>query len=125
MSPQSIPAKRLRSWAIEDRVRLRSLRLLRSDTLTFMEVSIFIPDTLAGRLLNSGDAARQVLEAFALEAYREDKLALVEVSELLGLTRVETEDLLGQHRIPLADLTAADLDREAAILRELVPRAKS
>lgn len=89
-----------------------------------MEVSISIPDDLAQRLLGAGNASRQVLEALVLEAYREDELTLFEVSELLGLTRIETEDLLGQHKIPLSDLTAADLDREVAVLRDLVSRTK-
>lgn len=89
-----------------------------------MEVSVNIPDDLAQRLLTSGDASRQLLEAFALEAYREDKLTLFEVSQLLGLSRIETEDLLGQHKIPLADLSVADLDREAAHFRELMPRMR-
>jgi predicted HTH domain antitoxin len=87
-----------------------------------MEVSITIPDDLAQRLLNTGNASRQVLEAFVFEAYREDKLTLFEVSQLLGLTRIETEDLLGQHKIPLADITEADLDREAKLFEEIARR---
>lgn len=89
-----------------------------------MEVKIQIPDHLAQRLWNGGDAARQVLEAFALEAYREDTLTLFEVSELLGLTRVETEDLLGQHKIPIADITAEDLDYESSTLKALISRTQ-
>jgi predicted HTH domain antitoxin len=72
--------------------------------------------------LNAGNASRQVLEAFVFEAYREDKLTLFEVSQLLGLTRIETEDLLGQHKIPLADITEADLDREAKLFEEIARR---
>ncbi len=87
-----------------------------------MEVKIQIPDDLAQRLLNGGDAARQVLEALALEAYREDTLTLFEVSELLGLTRVETEDLLGKHKIPLSDITEADLDREVKLFEDVARR---
>ncbi len=41
-------------------------------------------------------------------------LTLFQVSEMLGLSRVETEDFLGHHHVPLSPLGEADLDREAA-----------
>jgi hypothetical protein len=42
--------------------------------------------------------------------------ALYEVSEMLGLSRVNTEDFLGYYHVPLAVIDEADLDREAALL---------
>jgi predicted HTH domain antitoxin len=87
-----------------------------------MEVKIHVPDKLAQRLAAAGDVRRQILEAFAVEGYRNESLSLLEVSELLGLGRIETEDLLGRHKVPLAELDEADLDREAAILGSLVRR---
>jgi hypothetical protein len=50
-----------------------------------------------------------------LEGYRDQTLTLYQVSEMLGLSRVETEDFLGQHHVPLAVINEADLDREAAL----------
>jgi hypothetical protein len=50
-----------------------------------------------------------------LEGYRDQTLTLLQVSEMLGLSRIETEDFLGRHDVPLAAIGEADLDREAAI----------
>lgn len=81
-----------------------------------MEVTLHIPDDVAKRLSAAGgDVSRTVLEALALEGYRQHALTLYQVSELLGLSRVETEDFLGQHQVPLSEIGEADLDREAAV----------
>jgi predicted HTH domain antitoxin len=84
--------------------------------LALMEVTLHIPDEIAKRLSSAGaDVSRRALEAIALEGYREQALTLYQVSELLGLSRVETEDFLGRHHVPLAVVNGADLDREAAL----------
>ena len=81
-----------------------------------MEVTLHIPDEIAKRLSAAGgDVSRRALEAIALEGYRDQTLTLYQVSEMLGLSRVETEDFLGQHHVPLAVNTEGDLDREAAL----------
>ena len=81
-----------------------------------MEVTLHIPDEVAKRLAAAGgDLSRRALEALALEGYREQTLTLYQVSEMLGLSRVETEDFLGQHQVPLADIEEVDLNREAAL----------
>jgi predicted HTH domain antitoxin len=80
-----------------------------------VEVILHIPDDVAERLAAGGDVARRALEALALQAYREQALGLYQVSEMLGLTRVETEDFLGRHDFPLAAIGTADLDRAADV----------
>lgn len=80
-----------------------------------MEVTLHIPDDVAQRLAAGGDVSRRALEALALQGYRDQALTLYQVSEMLGLSRVETEDFLGQHRVPLSVIGEADLDREAAL----------
>ena len=81
-----------------------------------MEVTLHIPDDIAERLSAAGgDVSRRALEAIALEGYREQTLTLYQVSEMLGLSRVETEDLLGRYHVSLAVIEVADLDREAAL----------
>jgi predicted HTH domain antitoxin len=87
-----------------------------------MEVTLHIPDYIAKRLAAGGDVSRRALEAVALEGYREQTLTLYRVSELLGLSRVQTEDFLGQHHVPLAVINEADLDREAALFEAASPR---
>jgi predicted HTH domain antitoxin len=81
-----------------------------------MEVTLHIPDEIAKRLSAAGgDVSRRGLEVIALEGYRDQTLTLYQVSEMLGLSRVETEDFLGQHHVPLAVINEPDLDREAAL----------
>jgi predicted HTH domain antitoxin len=81
-----------------------------------MEVTLRIPDDAARQLSEAGgDVSRRALELLALEGYREQALTLYQVSEMLGLSRVETEDFLGRHNVPLAAIEEADLDREAAL----------
>jgi predicted HTH domain antitoxin len=81
-----------------------------------MEVILQIPDDIAKQLLGeNGDMSRRALEALAIDGYRKQVLGLYEISQMLGLTRIEAEDFLGHNQVPLAVLTVADLDREAAI----------
>jgi hypothetical protein len=82
-----------------------------------VEVILRIPDDVAERLaIAGGDVSRFALEALALYVHRERTLTVYQVSEMLGLSRVETEDFFGRHQVPLAAITVADLDREAAML---------
>jgi len=88
-----------------------------------MEVILHIPDDVAKRLTaDGGDVSHRALEALALEGYRQRTLTLYQVSEMLGLSRVETEDFLGQHQVPLSEIGEADLDREAAIFEAAAHR---
>ncbi len=81
-----------------------------------MEVKLHIPDEIAKQLsVAGGDVSRRALEAIALEGYRDHALTLLQVSEMLGLSRVEAEDFLGRHHVPLAEISEADLDREASL----------
>jgi predicted HTH domain antitoxin len=82
-----------------------------------MEVKLQIPDEIVKQLApEGGDISRQALEALAIDGYRKQNLSLYQISQMLGLSRIETEDFLGRNQVPLADLTAADLDREAAVI---------
>jgi len=80
-----------------------------------MEVTLHIPDEIARQLAPGADLSRHALEAIALEGYRNQALTLYQISELLGLTRIETEDFLGKHHVPLARIDDSDLNREAAL----------
>jgi Uncharacterised protein family (UPF0175) len=88
-----------------------------------MEVTFRIPDSVAKQLgIKGTDVSRRALEAFALQGYREQSLTLGEVSEKLGLSRVETEDFLGHHDVPLPSIGEADLDREATLFDRVTRR---
>jgi len=81
-----------------------------------MEVILHIPDEVARQISAAGgDVSRSALEALALHGYREQTLTLFQISEMLGLSRVETEDFLGRHGVPLSVIDKADLDREAGL----------
>ena len=81
-----------------------------------MDVTFHIPDGIATRLSAAGgDVSRRALEALALDGYRDQTLTLLQVSEMLGLSRIETEDFLGRHEVPLAAIEVAELDREATV----------
>ena len=81
-----------------------------------MKFTLDIPDEVAQRLAASErDLSRRALEGLALEGYRTHALSLYQVGELLGLSRIEAEDFLGRHQVAQADITEADLNREAAV----------
>jgi hypothetical protein len=81
-----------------------------------MDVILRIPDDVARMLAAAGgDVSHRALEALALEGYRDQTLTVYQVSEMLGLSRVEAEDFLGQHHVSLSVIGEADLDREAAV----------
>ncbi len=87
-----------------------------------MDVTLHIPDDVARTPLPGSDVSRRALQALALEGYRDQTLTVYQVSEMLGLSRVETEDFLGQHKVPLSVVGEADLDREAAIFEAVSKR---
>jgi predicted HTH domain antitoxin len=79
------------------------------------QVSFGIPDEAAQQLSAVKMSPGGALEALALEGYRVQTLTLYQVSEMLGLSRVETEDFLWQHHVPLSVVGEADLDREVTM----------
>jgi len=90
-----------------------------------MEITLSIPDDVAKRLSATGDdLSRRALEALALEGYRDQTLTLYQISEMLGLSRVETEDFLGRRHVPLSEISEADLDREAAVFEAVSRRTR-
>jgi len=66
-----------------------------------MKVVITVPDKLAEALTGREDLSRQMLEAFAIESYRQENLSLGQVAELLDFSIDETNAFLKEHRVPL------------------------
>ena len=82
----------------------------------------FTPDDVAKRLSASGGVvSRRVLEGFGLEGYREQTLTLCQVSEMLGLSPVETEDFLA-HKHVLAVIDEADFGPRGSLKSKPRPR---
>ena len=78
-----------------------------------MQVIIELPDELADQIRKtSGDVARRVLEAFAIDSYRSGKLTGWQARQLLGLeTRFELDALLRRAGV-FREYTAEELERD-------------
>jgi hypothetical protein len=83
-----------------------------------MEVTVELPDDIAKHLGEANKVPRQMLEAFAAEAYRAQKLSRYQLSQLLGLDYWQTEDFLTQHEAR-RPFTLADLETDRRSLASL------
>ena len=83
-----------------------------------MNVAVEIPDEVARQLqARSGEVSRAVLEAVAIQAYRDGLITPAQVQQMLGLgSRWETEALLRRAEA-YHDYTMDDLERDLAALR--------
>jgi hypothetical protein len=79
-----------------------------------MEVTVQLPDDIAKHLGETSAMPRQMLEAFAAEAYRAHRLSRHQLSRLLALDYWQIEDFLTRHEakrpFTLADL---QIDRQS------------
>lgn len=63
-----------------------------------MQITVQIPDELS-RLVPAGESwSRKLLEAYAADAYRNERLTRHQVGQLLGLDRWEAEEFLARHQ---------------------------
>jgi hypothetical protein len=83
-----------------------------------MQLTITVPDDLAAALTSAdSDPARAVLEAMALEAYRERRITAYQLRTVLGIpSRFELDGFLKEHRIET--YTAEDFEHDLAGLDE-------
>jgi len=84
-----------------------------------MRVAVEIPDQFVSNLLPAGkDAARRLLEDTVAASYRERRLTMEQVRQLLGFaTRMEVDPFLQRYEI--YDYTVDDLEKDMAALDEL------
>jgi len=84
-----------------------------------MRVTVEIPDQFVSNLLPAGkDAARRLLEDTVAASYRERRLTMEQVRQLLGFaTRMEVDPFLQRYEI--YDYTVDDLEKDMAALDEL------
>ncbi len=66
-----------------------------------MEITISIPDKFVSDSPSGQDVSRQILEPFAIENYRQEKMSLGQIVELLSFSIDETNAFLKKHRVPL------------------------
>lgn len=86
-----------------------------------MQVTVEIPDHFVSQLVPEGcNASRVLLEEAVAGAYRERRLTMEQVRQLLGFgTRMQVDPFLLQHGI--YDYTIEDLDSDMATLERLFP----
>jgi hypothetical protein len=90
-----------------------------------MQVTVEIPDQFVRHLVPAGrDAGRSLLEESVAGAYRDRRLMMEQVREILGFgTRMQVDAFLQQHEI--YDYTVEDLDKDMATLdRVLAPNSR-
>jgi predicted HTH domain antitoxin len=76
-----------------------------------MEVTVSIPDKFIPVAGVGGDISRQMLEAYAIENYRQEKMSLGQLAELLDLSLDEANAFLKKRNIPL-NYGLDDLDED-------------
>jgi predicted HTH domain antitoxin len=88
-----------------------------------MQVTVEVPDDLATALnLNGRDPAGAILEAIALEAFRERKLTGYQLRELLAIpSRFDFWEFLKVREIET--YSVEDLEHDLAIMQEVLPSA--
>jgi hypothetical protein len=82
-----------------------------------MNLTVHIPDEIAGSLGTGGDLSRRVLEGFALEEYKSERISKAQLRRLLGFeTRYELDDFLKAHQVR-ANVTIDDVRRDVQDLK--------
>jgi hypothetical protein len=66
-----------------------------------MQITVTIPDELASQLIPAGlDPSRIILEDALVQAYREDKISVSQLMEILGIeSRYEFDGFLKAHQV--------------------------
>jgi hypothetical protein len=86
-----------------------------------MTISFDIPQEIEQELrINGADLSGEAREAFLVELYRQDRITHHQLTEALGLSRLETDGVLKRHRIS-SGVTAEEMRAQAATLQEARP----
>ena len=62
-----------------------------------MQITVQLPDDIARLLGTAAELPRKLLEAYAAEGYRTEKLSRHQVGQILGMDRWQTESFLAEH----------------------------
>jgi hypothetical protein len=91
-----------------------------------MNITVNIPDNAAADLAKAGqDPARALLEAYALEGYRDGRLSEAGVRRLLGFeTRDEVDGFLKEHGA-FMHYTMEEIERDTAVALDVALRARA
>jgi len=82
-----------------------------------LNVALDLPTELAEKLQReSPNLDAEVTEAYVLELFRRGRLSHYELSQALGLDRLETDAYLNSHHVLEGSLTMADLEADRQTL---------
>lgn len=84
-----------------------------------MDVTVSIPDKFIPVATDDKTVSRQMLEAYAIEGYRQERMSLGRVAELLELTIDETHAFFKDHNVPL-NYDEEDLARDRQTIELLL-----
>jgi hypothetical protein len=89
------------------------------------EITVRIPADLARRLGVGGEIERRIIEALALDEFRQGHLSRAELRQLLGFaTRAKLDEFLTGHGV-FGTYTADDLERDREDQAAVVPDEES
>jgi Uncharacterised protein family (UPF0175) len=96
-----------------------------STSAALTEITVRIPADLARRLGTGGEVERRVLEALALDEFRQGHLGRAELRQLLGFaTRAKLDEFLTGHGV-FGAYTPEDLERDRQDQAAAVPDEES
>jgi predicted HTH domain antitoxin len=86
-----------------------------------MTISFELPREIEEQIdLNGASLGREARELLLVELYREDRITHHQLSEALGLTRLETDGVLKRHKVSSGP-TLEELRAEIGSLRDSRP----
>ena len=86
-----------------------------------MNISFEIPPDIEQELRTNGaDLSCEAREAFLVELYRQDRITHHQLTEALGLSRLETNGVLKRHKVS-SGVTSEEMRVQAAALRDARP----
>ena len=83
-----------------------------------MEITVSIPDNFIPAYRSEDDLARQMLEAYAIENYRQEIISHGRFREILGLSVNEADALLKEHNVS-SSYGYEDLKRDRSTIERL------
>jgi hypothetical protein len=87
-----------------------------------MTISFEIPGDIERQLSTEGsELSDEAREVFLVELYRQDRISHHQLTEALGLSRLETDGVLKRHKVS-SGVTAEEMGAQAAALRAAKPK---
>jgi len=84
-------------------------------------ISFELPRDIAEQVgVNGADLDREARELFLVELYRQDRITHHQLTEALGLSRLETDEVLKRHKVSSGP-TLEELRAEIGSLRDSRP----